>query len=76
MYGPRSRACTLVWKLPEVDLPRLRGAMRAVDYFAKSATGAVGPLVFTDLMPFSIADVDLYISLLPMTSPLAALRTK
>jgi len=33
-------------------------------------------LVFTELMPFSIAVVDEYISLRPIICPLAALSTK
>jgi hypothetical protein len=41
-----------------------------------SSTGAVGPLVLTDWMPFSMAAVLEYISLLPMICPLPALRTK
>ncbi len=41
-----------------------------------SLTVATGPLVLTDSMPLSRAASLLYISLLPMISPLIALRTK
>ena len=41
-----------------------------------STTAASGAFLATDEMPFSIDDADLYISLLPIGSPFAALRTK
>ena len=41
-----------------------------------SETGAFGPTRFTAWIPFSIPCFELYISLLPMGSLLAALRTK
>jgi len=41
-----------------------------------SRTVFVGPFVFTDLIPLSIADADEYISLFPIVCPLVALRTK
>lgn len=41
-----------------------------------SRISVVGPLTFTDSMPLSLALVDEYISLVPMTSPFVAFRTK
>ena len=41
-----------------------------------STTAAFGAFVFTELMPFSIAEVDEYISLFPITWPLPAFRVK
>ena len=41
-----------------------------------SFVGALGPLALQDAIPFSIADVDEYISLKPIVCPFAAVRTK
>ena len=40
--------------------------------YVRSTTVAVGALAATDLMPFSIPEVEVYISLLPMVSPFLA----
>lgn len=44
------------------------------DYDYSSMTSAAGEFFFTDAMPFSIPEEDSYISLVPMISPLPALR--
>ena len=41
-----------------------------------STVGADGPFSLQEAIPFSIAEVDEYISLFPMTAPLDALSTK
>lgn len=49
---------------------------RRLKRYALSRMSVVGPLTFTDAMPLSLALVDEYISLVPMTSPLVAFSTK
>src|ERR1051326_1374970 len=56
--------------------PWISSTTRAQNYAVLSTTFAFGALVATDLIPFSIARVDEYISLLPIVSPLPAVRTK
>ena len=44
--------------------------------YVKSSIVADGALFFTDVIPFSIALFDEYVSLVPITCPLDALRLK
>ena len=48
----------------------------SVPRYVRSSTFAVGAFAITDLMPFSIPEGDLYISLFPIVSPFFALITK
>lgn len=48
----------------------------ALGHQVLSRISVVVPFDFTDSMPLSLADVDEYISLLPITSPFDAFNTK
>ncbi len=69
-------------------LAHLAGGSRLLDYLLKksnkniwalsytSSTGALGALVLTESIPFSIPDELSYISLVPMTWPFDAFKLK
>jgi hypothetical protein len=60
--------------LPERTV--LAARARRKKHQVSSLVGADGPLVLHEAMPFSMADVDEYISLRPRVWPFAAVRTK
>jgi hypothetical protein len=75
--APPQRKCGAV--TGEVDTRICTGLYTATPvnrYTAISANSAPGALVLTDTMPFSIETDEVYISLVPIISPLTALRTK
>lgn len=69
-------ACFL---LPHRDKACILPAFATLTRFraqVSSRMSVVGPFFLTDSMPLSRAEAEEYISLLPMTSPFAAFRTK
>lgn len=65
------RSASLGMICRHIDIPYLTSRPQVL-----STILAVGPLVLTDVMPFSMAAAPEYISLLPMTWPLPAFRLK
>jgi hypothetical protein len=62
--GPRSRVEEILRRAVDQSNP----VITAQFSYVRSAVGAEGPFSLQDLIPFSIAAVEEYISLLPMTS--------